>query len=64
MVHEADPLDFGQLVEAIHRIDRQMVARAGKAVNTSLTLRNWFFGFYITEYKLRGADRSNNGVST
>ncbi|MCP4575672.1 MAG: DUF1016 domain-containing protein [Deltaproteobacteria bacterium] len=38
-----------------------MVARAGKAVNTSLTLRNWFIGLYIAEYELRGADRSNYG---
>ncbi len=56
-----DTFDFGRLVEAIHRIDQHMVAWAGKAINTSLTLRNWFMGFYIAEYELRSADRSNYG---
>jgi hypothetical protein len=33
-------------------------AQAGRAVNISLTMRNWMIGLYIAEYKLRGADRA------
>ena len=30
-------------------------------MNTSLTLRNWFFGFYILEFEQHGKDRANYG---
>ncbi len=38
-----------------------MQAHAAKAVNISLTLRNWLIGCYIAEYELRGADRAAYG---
>jgi DUF1016 N-terminal domain len=38
-----------------------MAAQAGRAVNVSLTLRNWLIGCYIAEYELRGADRAQYG---
>jgi predicted nuclease of restriction endonuclease-like (RecB) superfamily len=38
-----------------------MVAQAGKAVNISLTLRNWLIGLHIAEYELRGADKADYG---
>ena len=34
---------------------------ASRAVNISLTLRNWFIGYYIAEFELQGADRANYG---
>lgn len=34
---------------------------AGKAVNLSLTLRNWVIGGYIQQYEQRGADRAEYG---
>jgi type I restriction enzyme, R subunit len=36
-------------------------AQAGRAINVSLTLRNWLIGAYISEYELRGADRASYG---
>ena len=38
-----------------------MTAQAGKAVNISLTLRNWAIGYYIQEYEQNGADRAKYG---
>ena len=61
MTSKLNTLNFSRLVETIHQVDQRMCAQAGRAVNTSLTLRNWFIGFHIAEYELRGADRSNYG---
>lgn len=54
-------MNFGLLVQSIAEIHRQMQARAVKAVNVGLTLRNWLIGAYISEYELRGEDRANYG---
>lgn len=54
-------LDFSQLVAVIREVHEHLAAQAGKAVNISLTLRNWMVGFYIAEYELRGADRAKYG---
>jgi DUF1016 N-terminal domain/YhcG PDDEXK nuclease domain len=49
------------LVDSISQTDRVLAAQAARAVNVSLTLRNWFIGYYIAEYELRGADRAAYG---
>jgi hypothetical protein len=54
-------LTFESLVGSIRAAHDELVDRAGRAVNISLTLRNWLIGFYIAEYELRGADRSKYG---
>lgn len=54
-------LTFNRLVASIRQIHDQMAAQAGKAVNISLTLRNWAIGFYIQEYEQNGADRAKYG---
>ncbi|MEW6670496.1 MAG: PDDEXK nuclease domain-containing protein [Thermodesulfobacteriota bacterium] len=54
-------LTFSRLVASIRQIHDQMAAQAGKAVNVSLTLRNWMIGAYIAEYELSGADRASYG---
>ena len=59
MADNKQKLDFGTLVEAIRQVHENLAAQAGKAVNISLTLRNWMIGFYIAEYELRGADRAS-----
>ncbi len=51
------------LVDSISQTDRVLAAQAIKAVNLGLTLRNWFIGYYIAEYELRGADRAAYGES-
>jgi len=55
-------LTFSRLVTSIRQIHVQMAAQAGKAVNISLTLRNWAIGFYIQEYEQNGADRAKYGA--
>ena len=54
-------LDFPALVDAIRQADEQCAAQAGRAVNVSLTLRNWLIGRYISEFELHGADRAIYG---
>ena len=61
MTSKLNTLNFSRLVATIHQVDQRMCAQADRAVNTSLTLRNWFIGLHIAEYELRGADRSNYG---
>ncbi len=53
--------DFRALVSAIRQVNDNLTAQAGRAINISLTLRNWMVGAYIDEYELRGADRANYG---
>lgn len=54
--------DFENLVGTIRQVYQEMAAQAGKAVNLSLTLRNWLIGFYITVYEQNGSDRAGYGV--
>jgi predicted nuclease of restriction endonuclease-like (RecB) superfamily len=54
-------LDFEKLVGAIHQVHAELAAQANRAVNVSLTLRNWMIGCYITEYEQNGADRAKYG---
>ncbi len=56
-----DELTFDQLVDSIRQIHKQLASQAGRAVNISLTLRNWMFGLYIAEFELRGKDRAVYG---
>ena len=43
-------LTFNRLVGSIREIHDQMAAQAGKAVNISLTLRNWMFDLYYFRF--------------
>lgn len=54
-------LDFNGLVGTIHSIDAEFRAQASRAVNVSLTLRNWLIGLYIREYEQHGKDRARYG---
>jgi hypothetical protein len=53
--------DFDSLVRAITEVHKHLAAQAGRAVNVSLTMRNWFIGVHIAEYELHGADRAKYG---
>lgn len=57
----SDHMNFHELVTAIGQAHATLAAQATKAVNISLTLRNWFIGLYIAEYELRSADRAAYG---
>ena len=55
-------LTFEQLISSIKVVHDHFAAQAGKAVNISMTLRNWVIGCYIREYEQNGADRAEYGV--
>lgn len=63
MADKLASFDFRALVAAIRQVDERLTAQASRAVNISLTLRNWLIGAYIAEYELRGADRATYGDS-
>lgn len=54
-------LSFAGLVDAIRSVHEQLSRHAMKAVNISLTVRNWQIGFYIREYEQHGSDRAKYG---
>ena len=54
-------LTFERLIDAVRDVHEQLRAQAGRAINISLTLRNWLIGAYIAEYELRGTDRASYG---
>lgn len=55
------PLSFERLVTTIGEAHAELAAQAARAVNASLTLRNWLIGFHIEEYERRGVDRQQYG---
>jgi predicted nuclease of restriction endonuclease-like (RecB) superfamily len=55
------PLSFERLVTAIGEAHAELSAQASRAVNSSLTLRNWLIGLHIEEYERRGVDRQQYG---
>lgn len=54
-------LHFENLVNNIEQIHHHFQQQAVKAVNISLTIRNWLIGFYIVEFEQNGADRAKYG---
>ncbi len=57
----AEKFDFETLATSIQSVHSELLRHASKAVNISLTLRNWLIGYYIAEYELRGSDRAEYG---
>jgi predicted nuclease of restriction endonuclease-like (RecB) superfamily len=57
----SEDLQLDGLVAAIRQTHATFSAQAGRAVNISLTLRNWFIGHHIAEYELHGSDRAGYG---
>jgi len=54
--------DINGLVLLIGETQHYFKQQASKQVDVALTLRNWFFGYYISEYELNGADRAAYGA--
>ena len=61
MTDKPASFDFGALIAAIRQVDENLAYQAGRAVNISLTLRNWVIGCHIREYEQNGADRAEYG---
>lgn len=55
-------MNFEQLIRTIEQAHEYLQNKAVSAINQSLTIRNWLFGFYIVEYEQNGEDRAKYGV--
>jgi predicted nuclease of restriction endonuclease-like (RecB) superfamily len=53
----SQPFDFESLVELCRRTHEETRHSAARAVDRSLVVRNWLFGWYITEFEGGGASR-------
>jgi hypothetical protein len=54
-------MKFKDLIAIINETHRTLQQKAASAVNQSLTIRNWLFGFYIVEFEQHGEDRAKYG---
>ncbi len=54
-------MDFKELITTLAILNEHLREQSIRAVNVSLTLRNWFFGFYIVEFEQNGKDRAGYG---
>lgn len=54
-------MNFHALVENITSTHQHFQHQAFKAINRSLTLRNWIIGWYIVEFEQRGEQRAKYG---
>jgi len=54
-------MNFKELLRAFEQTHEYLQSKALLAVNQSLTIRNWLFGFYIVEYEQSGEDRAEYG---
>jgi predicted nuclease of restriction endonuclease-like (RecB) superfamily len=55
------PMNFEQLVSLCQQTHEEIQRRAVRAVNTSLVMRNWLFGYYLVEFEQNGEDRAAYG---
>lgn len=54
-------MNFNDLIQTISAIHEELTGQATKAVNFSLTVRNWLIGYYIKEFEQKGSDRASYG---
>lgn len=54
-------MEFEKLVNSIQNTHEELQLSAIKAVNQSLTLRNWLIGLYIIEFEQKGKERAKYG---
>ena len=54
--------DFERLVELCRRTHEETRRSAVRAVDRSLVVRNWLFGWFIVEYEQNGIDRAEYGT--
>ncbi|MBS4097957.1 MAG: DUF1016 family protein [Sulfuricella sp.] len=58
---DAARFEFMDVVRSIVDVHQELRAQASRAVNLSLTLRNWMIGYYIDAFELRGSNRADYG---
>lgn len=60
-VRQPQSAGFPALVASIRQVHQECATQATRAVNISLTYRNWLIGAHIHHYELQGADRATYG---
>lgn len=55
-------MNFELLLNNVQKVHQTTQQSAVKAVNISLTVRNWLIGYYIVEFEQNGADRAQYGT--
>lgn len=55
-------MKFNHLLNSIETTHVHFQEVAAKAINRSLTIRNWMIGCYIVEYEQKGVDRAKYGT--
>jgi predicted nuclease of restriction endonuclease-like (RecB) superfamily len=54
-------MKFSALIKNISQIHSSLNTAVSKAINISLTIRNWLIGYYIVEFEQFGEDRAKYG---
>jgi predicted nuclease of restriction endonuclease-like (RecB) superfamily len=54
-------MNFDELVQILAQTHRSLQQQSSQAVNFSLVVRNWLFGYYIIEFEQQGEDRAQYG---
>jgi predicted nuclease of restriction endonuclease-like (RecB) superfamily len=54
-------MNFSNLVQNIRQTHTALQQEMMKAINRSLTIRNWLIGYYIFEFEQKGKDRAKYG---
>lgn len=49
--------DIDQLINLCERTHLEVQKQTARAIDTSLVVRNWFFGWYLEEFEIAGAER-------
>ncbi|MFM2408413.1 MAG: hypothetical protein RL358_1155 [Pseudomonadota bacterium] len=55
-------LTMSGLIDVISNTHRDLLQQAGKAINLTVTIRNWVIGAYLFEYEQSGEDRAQYGT--
>ncbi len=55
-------MNFKKLISNILNTHEYLQSRASKAINVTLSVRNWLIGYYIVEYEQNGEDRAKYGA--
>jgi predicted nuclease of restriction endonuclease-like (RecB) superfamily len=53
---------YEELINDISNINNTTLTTVARAINKTLTIRNWFLGAYIVEYEQNGVDRAAYGT--
>jgi predicted nuclease of restriction endonuclease-like (RecB) superfamily len=54
-------MNFDELVQILAQTHRSLQQQSSQAINFSLVVRNWLFGYYIIEFEQQGEDRAQYG---